>query len=50
MDGNQPVLHIRAGTHLLRTAEEHMYLPGADFGKEFFLFRLRIRVVDKSYP
>ena len=50
MNCNQAILHIRAGSHLLRTAEEYTYLPGADFGKEFFLFRLRIRVVDKSYP
>ena len=48
MDGNQPILHIRPCPHFLGTAQKHTHLTGADFGKEFFLFCFRIRVMDES--
>ena len=48
VDCNQAILHVRPGSHLLGTAEEHSHLPGTDLGKEFFLLRLRVRFMDKG--
>ena len=48
MQGDQPVLHIGSRPHLAGAAQKNPHLPGADFGKQLFLFDLRIGIVNKG--
>ena len=48
MQSNQPVLHVGPRPHFAGAAQKNPHLPGANFGKQFFLFDLRIGIVNKG--
>ena len=41
-------LHIGAGSHFLRRADQHPHLTGAHLAKQLFLLRFRIRRMNIS--
>ena len=49
VEGDEPVLHVRARAHLGRTAQEHAHIAGAHFGEQSFLFLISVGVVDEGY-
>ena len=46
---NQFVLYVGARPHLLRGAEQHPYLPGANLSKQLLLLCVCVGVMDKGY-
>ena len=48
MQSDQPVLHVGSRPHLAGAAQKDPHLPGANFGKQLFLFDLRIGIVNKG--
>ena len=49
VEGDEPVLHVRARAHLGRTAQEHAHIAGAHSGEQSFLFLISVGVVDEGY-
>ena len=48
MKRHKPVLHVHTGPHFEGAAHQHTHLTGADFGKQLFLPRFGIGLMDKS--